>query len=58
MSTVCIRLDEKTKKEFQEFCDSAGISVTSAITIFIKSSIRENRLPFEIRGGESRLSNG
>lgn len=50
MSTICVRIDEKTKKDFQSFCDSIGLSVSSAIMIFVKSSLNENKLPFEIRG--------
>lgn len=50
MGMICIRIDDDTKKQFQDFCDSAGISVSAAITIFVKSSIRENKLPFEVKG--------
>lgn len=50
MSTICVRIDEKTKREFQNFCDSIGISVSAAIMIFVKSSLNENKLPFEVRG--------
>ncbi|MBR5692600.1 MAG: type II toxin-antitoxin system RelB/DinJ family antitoxin [Fibrobacter sp.] len=53
MRTICIRVDDETKKQFQEFCDSAGISLSAAITIFLKSVIRENKLPFEIKGTRS-----
>ena len=50
MRTICIRIDDNAKEQFQDFCDSAGISISAAITIFIKSVIRENKLPFEIKG--------
>ncbi|OWV05261.1 type II toxin-antitoxin system RelB/DinJ family antitoxin [Fibrobacter sp. UWH1] len=50
MATICTRIDEDTKKQFQEFCKSAGISASAAITIFIKSVVRENKLPFEVKG--------
>lgn len=49
-STICIRIDDDVKKEFQVFCDSIGISVSAAIMIFVKSSLNENKLPFEVRG--------
>lgn len=54
ISTICIRIDENTKKDFQDFCDSVGMTVSAAIMIFIKSSLNENKLPFEVRGGSSR----
>ena len=43
----------QTKEQFQEFCNSAGISLSAAITIFLRSVIRENKLPFEIKGTRS-----
>ncbi len=53
-STICIRIDDDTKKDFQAFCDSIGISVSAAIMIFVKSSLNENKLPFEVRGRSLR----
>lgn len=50
MATICIRVDDETKKKFQEFCKSAGISTSAAISIFVKSVVRENKLPFEVKG--------
>lgn len=54
MRTICIRVNDEIKKQFQEFCDSVGISLSAAITIFLKSVIRENKLPFEIKGNISQ----
>jgi len=54
MTTICVRVDDELKKEFQDFCDSVGISLSAAITIFLKSVTRENKLPFEIKGGASQ----
>jgi len=53
MGMICIRIDDDTKKQFQDFCDSVGLSVSAAVTIFVKSSIRENKLPFEVKGNGS-----
>lgn len=53
-STICIRIDDDTKKDFQAFCDSIGISVSAAIMIFVKSSLNENKLSFEVRGRSLR----
>ena len=47
MTTICIRVDDELKKEFQEFCDSMGISLSAAITIFLKKVTREHKFPFE-----------
>ena len=45
---VNVRIDEKDKKEFAELCNELGISVTTAFNMFIKQSIREQRIPVEL----------
>ena len=47
-TTICIRIDDKLKKEFEKFCDSVGMSMSTEINIFIKKSVGEQRIPFEI----------
>ncbi len=47
-TTVSVRMDNKLKKEFDDTCTKLGLSMTTAITIFAKKMIRENRLPFEV----------
>ena len=49
MTAISVRLDDKTKEKFGEFCDEAGLSISAAITMFIKTVVREKRIPFEIR---------
>lgn len=46
---INVRVDAKDKKGFEQFCDSVGMNVSTAINMFIKTVIREQRLPFEIR---------
>ena len=47
-TTICIRVDADLKKDFEKFCDSIGMSMSTAINIFIKKSVGEQRIPFEI----------
>ena len=47
-TTICIRIDTDVKKEFETFCDSIGMSMSTAINIFIKKSVGDQRIPFEI----------
>lgn len=54
MATVSVRIDDETKKELDEFCKSVGISVSAAINMFVKVTVRENRLPFDVKGCSSR----
>ncbi|MGN0947167.1 MAG: type II toxin-antitoxin system RelB/DinJ family antitoxin [Megasphaera sp.] len=47
-TTICIRIDADLKKNFETFCDSIGMSMSTAVNIFIKKSVGEQRIPFEI----------
>ena len=50
MSTVnvTIRLDEDVKREFDEFCENVGISITAAFNMFIRATLRTRELPFPV----------
>ena len=48
-ATLSIRVNSKDKKEFDAFCNSVGINVSTAINMFIKAVLREQKIPFEIR---------
>lgn len=41
-----IRVDDETKKKFEQVCDGLGISMSMAIVMFMKSTIREESLNF------------
>ena len=47
-TNVNIRMDEELKKQFDEFCSNIGMSMTTAICIFAKKAVREQKIPFEI----------
>ena len=47
-STLSIRIDSDDKKEFEEFCDEAGLNVSVAINMYVKNVIRKRKLPFEV----------
>lgn len=49
-TNVCIRMDAELKKQFEEFCADVGMSMTTAVTVFAKKAVRENKIPFEISG--------
>ena len=44
-----IGLDAELKKSAQELFADFGMDLTTAITLFLKQSVREQRIPFEIR---------
>ena len=50
MATVntSIKIDEETKKEAQKLFKDLGLSLSTAINIFLKQSIREKGIPFYV----------
>ena len=49
-TTVSFRMDSDLKKEFEEFCDDVGLTMTTAFTVFVKKALREYRIPFDVAG--------
>lgn len=47
-TSVNIRMDEATKREFDSICRKIGISVSAAFNIYAKKVVREQRIPFEL----------
>lgn len=44
-----INLDADLKKDAQELFHDLGIDLTTAITLFLKQAVRQQRIPFEIK---------
>ncbi len=44
-----VRVNASDKKNFEQFCSSVGMNVSTAINMFIKTVLREQKLPFEIK---------
>lgn len=51
MSTtnVTIRIDADLKKQSEELFKDFGLSLSSAFTMFLKQSVREQRIPFIVQ---------
>ena len=47
-STISARIDSKDKTDFDTFCNNVGLSASTAINLFVKAVLRENRIPFDI----------
>lgn len=47
-ATITARVDEKDKIRFDKFCSNVGLNTSTAINLFVKAVLRENRIPFEI----------
>jgi len=47
-STITARIDTNDKTQFDSFCASVGLNTSTAINLFVKTVIREHRIPFDI----------
>jgi len=45
---VNFRMEEELKKSMEQTCQSLGLNMTTAFTIFAKKMSREQRIPFEV----------
>ena len=48
MVQVKILVDDNIKREAEKIFDDIGISMSTAINIYLKAVVRENRIPFEL----------
>ncbi len=47
-----IRMDEDLKNQFNDLCENIGMSMTTAICIFAKKAIAEQKIPFEVTAND------
>lgn len=56
-ATLSMRVDDNLKKNFDMICDDFGFTSTAAITVFMKTVVRERRIPFEIKASSREQIN-
>ena len=47
--SICVRMDESLKDNFEKTCKSIGISMTAAFNLFASVVVYEQRIPFELK---------
>lgn len=47
-ATLTARDDPEDKADFEAFCADVGLDTSTAVNLFVKAVLRENRIPFEI----------
>ena len=52
-TTVTIRVDEDIKRKFEEFCADVGMNMSVAVNMFIRASLKNQRIPFVIESSKS-----
>ena len=48
-TNVCIRIDTELKAQAEALFSELGMNLSTAVTVFIRQAVRENRIPFEIK---------
>lgn len=48
MAQISLRVEDAVKREAETIFEEIGLSMTTAINIFLKAVAREKRIPFEL----------
>lgn len=49
MTNLNIRTDKEIKEQAEAIFSELGLNITTAINIFLRTAIRENGIPFDLR---------
>lgn len=47
---ITVRVDESLKDDAQKLFNDIGMSMSTAINIFLKQCVKEGKIPFELAG--------
>ncbi len=47
-TNINIRMDENLKKQAEELFSELGLNMTTAVNIFVRQSLRQGGIPFEV----------
>ena len=47
-TNITLRIDENLKKQAEELFNDFGLTINSAFNVFLRQSVREQKIPFEI----------
>lgn len=48
MAQISMRMDDDLKKQAEALFEDLGLSISAAVTVFFKQSLRQGGIPFEI----------
>ena len=49
-------MDGAVKHDFEQFCAAVGMNASVAVNMFVRATLREGRIPFEIRTSDPLYS--
>ena len=47
-TNINIRMDENLKRQFDMLCNELGLNMTTAVNIFARTMVRQQKIPFEV----------
>ena len=47
-TSINIRMDDTLKQQFDHLCNELGLNMSTAFTIFAKTMVRQQRIPFDV----------
>jgi len=47
-TNICVRVDTELKAQAEALFNDLGMNLSTAVTVFLRQSVRENRIPFEL----------
>ena len=53
MAQVNFRIDDETKRRAENLFESMGLTMSGAITIFIRQTLNRNEIPFPVQGPQT-----
>ena len=51
-TNITFRMDELLKKQAESLFDQMGINMTTALNAFVKETVREGKMPFDLKGDD------
>ncbi|MBQ9377241.1 MAG: type II toxin-antitoxin system RelB/DinJ family antitoxin [Schwartzia sp.] len=48
LASINVRVEPEAKLQFEDFCNQIGMSMSTAINVFIKAALRAKKIPFEL----------
>ena len=48
MAQICLSIDDDVKREAEQVYEDMGMSMSTAVNIYLKRLSRERRIPFEV----------
>lgn len=51
-TTLNVRIDSSLKQQFDEICADMGMTASTAVTVFVRTLVRERRIPFAVTASQ------